>query len=152
LPNELSVEQQKRLVDLLALIYEQVPWRKLHVRNVWDVWNHRVRAAAAAETLGAFVSRLCNWFGIQSLPPEHLELIDAMAPDTRRLLDLVAREHIPICMRAVLKVRGERASRRSQREAFVEDAGPELEVEETAEESVVEENATAVQPSLLEGI
>jgi hypothetical protein len=151
LPNELSAEQQARLVELLALIYRHVPWARVHVRNVWDVWNHRVRAAAAAETLGAFVSRLCNWFGIQSLPPEHLALVDAMAPDTRRLLDLVAREHIPLCMRAVLMVRGERTARRARvTEELKETAAPEPQESQLTDELLVD--STRGQTSLLEDL
>jgi hypothetical protein len=91
------------LVELLAHVYRAVDWRKAAGSKYrWDVWNHRIRAAATRGTLGAFTSRLANYFGLQSLPPETVEIIEALRPYEAEVLDLVYTEHVPIAMAAVV--------------------------------------------------
>jgi hypothetical protein len=100
-PNREHVEPL--LIELLAHIYRAVNWRKAAGNKYrWDVWNHRIRAAATRGTLGAFTSRLANAFGLQSLPPETVELLEALKPYEAEVLDLVYTEHVPIAMAAVL--------------------------------------------------
>lgn len=97
------------LIDLLAYVYSAVDWRRAAgAKFRWDVWNHRVRAAATRATIGAFVSRLSNYFGLQSLPPETVELVEALRPYEAEALDLVYTEHMPLCMAAVERAKGSR--------------------------------------------
>ena len=102
----LTPEVRERWTDLLAHIYCAIRWSKINTRhNAWDIWNHRVRAAATRGSLGEFSSRLANHFGLQSLPEEAVVLVDALEPHTGDLLDLTYREHIPVSMRAVARAK-----------------------------------------------
>jgi hypothetical protein len=118
-------------VELLAEIYRRIKWRRIRVESPHDVWNHRVRAAARMPTLGEFMSKLSNFFGLQSCSVRALELQDALRPYERKLLNLAFREHIPVAMRAALLA----ASRKS-----VSDAQLGLEI-------VTEEAENGEQPS-----
>lgn len=102
-------EIEAQFVELLAEIYRRINWRKIRVKSPHDVWNHRVRAAARMPTLGQFVSKLSNFFGLQSCSVRALQLEAALRPYERELLNLAFREHIPIAMRAALMA----ASRKS---------------------------------------
>jgi hypothetical protein len=106
-------EIEAQFVELLAEIYRRIDWRKIRVRSPHDVWNHRVRAAARRPTLGQFVSKLSNFFGLQSCSDRALQLQDVLRPYERELLNLAFREHIPIAMRAALMA----ANRKSVSEA-----------------------------------
>jgi hypothetical protein len=99
-------EIEAQFVELLAEIYRRINWRKMRVKSPHDVWNHRVRAAARMPTLGEFMSKLCNFFGLQSCSVRALQLEEALRPHERALLNLAFREHIPIAMRAALKAAG----------------------------------------------
>lgn len=102
-------ELERLLVELLAIVYGAVDWRRAAGSKFrWDVWNHRVRAAATRATIGGFVSRLCNHFGLQSLPPEALELVERLRPHEAAALDLVYSEHVPIAMAAVVRAKERR--------------------------------------------
>lgn len=99
-------EIEERFTDLLAHIYCSIRWNKINTRhNAWDIWNHRVRAASTRGTLGEFVSRLCNHFGLQSLPEDAALLVEFLTPHQGALLDLTYREHIPVAMRAVTRAK-----------------------------------------------
>jgi hypothetical protein len=102
------LEAEREFVALLAIVYGRISWRKIKVRNAWDVWNHRLRAAAARGTLDEAISRLCNYFSIQSLPEEAVPLLDRLRPHERQLLDLAYREHVPLAMRAVAEAKQRR--------------------------------------------
>ena len=102
-------EIEAQFVELLAEIYRRINWRKMRVKSPHDVWNHRVRAAARMPTLGQFVSKLSNFFGLQSCSVRALQIQAALRPYERELLNLAFREHIPIAMRAALMA----ASRKS---------------------------------------
>jgi hypothetical protein len=106
-------EIEAQFVELLAEICRRINWRKIRVRSPHDVWNHRVRAAARMPTLGQFVSKLANFFGLQSCSVRALQLQAALRPYERELLNLAFREHIPIAMRAALMA----ANRKSVSEA-----------------------------------
>ena len=83
-----------KLINLLAKIYSIVNWKKMHIKNAYDVFNHRVRAASRRATLYEAVSKLCNYFGLQSIP---IELMN--------VLNKLSREHIAICMMAIIKAK-----------------------------------------------
>jgi hypothetical protein len=100
-PDELEAD----VVALLAQIYAAINWRRVKVKSPWDVWNHRVRHCATRRTLGEFISRLANQFGLQHVPPEALQRLQELQPHEAEALDLIYREHIPIAMRAVLEAR-----------------------------------------------
>lgn len=108
----LTPEVRERWTDLLAHIYCAIRWGKINTRhNAWDIWNHRVRAAATRGSLGEFASRLANHFGLQSLPEEAVVIVDALEPHADDLLDLTYREHIPISMRAVVRAKAWKAAK-----------------------------------------
>jgi len=110
-----SNDKESKLVDFLALVYMRVPWGKMQMgKNVWDVFNHRVRAASRKGTMQAFASKLCNYFGIQSLPPEAVLILDDLIPDQEKVLNLLYMEHIPICMRAVIKAKEIREAKKEK--------------------------------------
>ena len=87
---------------VLAYIYASINWKRIKVKSPHDVWNHRVRAAMSRATVNEAVSRLCNHFGIQSLPPAAIVLLKKVRDYEDEVLDIVAREHITYTMEAVL--------------------------------------------------
>jgi hypothetical protein len=102
----LPIEVEEKLVELLAVIYARVPWGKMKTaKNPHDIFNHRVRAASRRATLYEFVSKLCNYFGLQSLPTEAQTLVDELRPYEEEILNALSREHIPFCVRAILRAK-----------------------------------------------
>ncbi len=102
-------------MELLAIIYNRVPWSKMHTgKNVHDVFNHRVRAASRRATLSEAVSKLCNYFGLQSLPVEAVRLVEELRPVERDVLNKLYTEHIILSMQAILRAREQRAERRDE--------------------------------------
>ena len=99
----LSKEIESKIIELLAIIYTKIPWGKIHTnKNVYDIFNHRVRAAVRRATLYEAISKLANYFGLQSIPTEAVLLIEELRPYEREVLNKVYMEHIPICMRAII--------------------------------------------------
>lgn len=93
-------------IELLAMIYKRIPWIKINTsKNAWDIWNHRVRAAATRANLAQYVSRLSNHFGLQHLPPEAINLVDKLKPFERKILTTIYAEHIPIAMHAAMRAK-----------------------------------------------
>jgi len=114
---EITPEIEGQFVELLAHIYGRVNWGRMNTsKNAWDIWNHRVRAAATRGTLGEFMSRLCNQLGLQSAPPRAIALMEVLRPYQDVLLTLAYREHIYISMRAALLARQFRQERREREE------------------------------------
>jgi hypothetical protein len=102
----LQIEVEEKLVELLAVIYTRVPWGKMKTsKNPHDIFNHRVRAASRRATLYEFVSKLCNYFGLQSLPLEAQSLVDELGPYEDEILNTLSREHIPFCVRAIARAK-----------------------------------------------
>lgn len=98
----LKPEQRDQVSELLAFVYQKAGKHLAKSRhNAHDVFNHRVRFCAGASTLGHFVSRLSNKWGIQSLPARALELVDALEPHETAVLHYLSTEHIPACARAI---------------------------------------------------
>ena len=103
------------LVELLAIIYNRIPWSKMRTRhNAHDIFNHRVRAASRRENLFQFVSKLCNYFGLQSLPEETLPLIEELRQDEEAVLDKLYDEHIPICVMAIARAKELRTQKKGE--------------------------------------
>ena len=102
----LPIEVEEKVVDLLAVIYARVPWGKMKTsKNPHDIFNHRVRAASRRTTLYELVSKLCNYFGLQSLALEAQSLVDELRPYEDEILNTLSREHIPFCVRAILRAK-----------------------------------------------
>lgn len=102
----LRKELEEKVVELLARVYNRIDFRRIRTsKNIHDVFNHRVRAASRRDNIGEFVSKLCNYFGIQSLPQEVLPLITYLEPHSRSVLTMVYVEHIPICLKAIVKAK-----------------------------------------------
>jgi hypothetical protein len=74
-------EKKDKLIELLAHIYNAVPWSKMRGRYSVDVFSHRVVACATRPTLPEAISKLCGFFGLQSIPPEALKLLEALKGD-----------------------------------------------------------------------
>jgi len=98
---ELNKVLKRKTEGLLALIYSEIDWRKNKVNSPWDVFNHRVRAASRKRTIGEFVSKLCNYFGIQSLPLTANKIINALSNHQNEVLNYIYSEHIPITLKAI---------------------------------------------------
>lgn len=92
------------LIEFLAYIYYRVPWGKMKTsKNPHDIFNHRVRAAARRGTVYEFSSKLCNYFGLQSLPQQALPYLENMRARETEILNILSREHIPYCVRAIAR-------------------------------------------------
>ncbi|MEN2997778.1 MAG: hypothetical protein ABDH28_01895 [Brevinematia bacterium] len=102
----LHEELEGKVVELLARVYNRIDFKKIRTsKNIHDVFNHRVRAASRRESLGEFISKLCNYFGIQSLPQEVLPLIAYLEPYSKIVLSALYTEHIPLCLKAIVKAK-----------------------------------------------
>lgn len=101
-----------KIVELLAFVYNSVNWKKLHIgKNVYDVFNHRVRAASRRATLFEAISKLANYFGVQSLPMEAIALLQELRPYERLVLNKMYTEHIPISMMAIMRAKEKRTTK-----------------------------------------
>lgn len=108
----LQPETEATLIDFLAQVYSRIPWAKIRTsKNPHDIFNHRVRAAARRATLYEFTSKLCNYFGLQSLPVEAQTLLDALRPTETQVLNALSSEHIPLCVRAIMKAKELKAAK-----------------------------------------
>jgi hypothetical protein len=100
---QLTKTQIEQLARLLAYIYRTIDWRRIRTsKSRYDIWNHRVRAAAKRPTLTEFASRLCNFFWVQSLPPEAITLIEALQPHERACLNYIDRNHIYLATKSAV--------------------------------------------------
>ena len=106
---------ENAVVELLAIIYNRIPWSKMRTRhNAHDIFNHRVRAASRRENLFQFTSKLCNYFGLQSLPEEALPLIQKLRRDEEKVLDKLYDEHIPLCVMAIVRAKEMRNQKKGE--------------------------------------
>ncbi len=102
----LQSEHEAILVEFLAIIYNRIPWGKIKTsKNPHDIFNHRVRAASRRATLYEFVSKLCNYFGLQTIPIEAQELLEKLRPFEAQVLNALSSEHIPFCVRAIIRAK-----------------------------------------------
>jgi len=99
----LSESEIEQLTRLLAHIYRAIDWRRIRTtKSRYDIWNHRVRAAAKRPTLAEFASRLCNFFGVQSLPLAAIALIETLQPHEHACLNYIDRNHIYIATKSAI--------------------------------------------------
>ncbi|RLJ04213.1 MAG: hypothetical protein DRP08_02255 [Candidatus Aenigmatarchaeota archaeon] len=97
---------EENLILLLAYIYSRISWTKIKTtKNPWDIFNHRVRAASRKRNIQSFISKLCNYFGLQSLPSDTLIFLNTLKPLEEKALNLLFQEHIPICLKAIMKAK-----------------------------------------------
>jgi hypothetical protein len=75
-----------KIIELLANIYNAVDWTKMRGRYPVDVFSHRVVACSTRPTLREAISTLCNFFGLQSMPPEALMLLKELEVDEALVL------------------------------------------------------------------
>lgn len=107
-------EEENSVIELLALIYNAVDWKKMRTsKNPHDIFNHRVRAASRRNTLYEAVSKLANYFGLQSLLPEAIRLIQELRPIEREVLNKLYTEHIPMSMLAIMRAKEIREERKA---------------------------------------
>jgi len=113
---------EKQTVELLAIIYNAIDWGKMRTsKNPHDIFNHRVRAASRRATLYEAVSKLANYFGLQSLPAEALELIQELRPHEREVLNKLYTEHIPMSMLAIMRAKEMRDERKRAKKSKQEE-------------------------------
>ena len=99
-------DEEDLIVEMLAQVYAIIPWHKINTsKNAYDIFNHRVRAASRRATLYEAISKLANYFGLQSLPPDVIRIADLLREDEKRVLNKIYLEHIPICMKAILRAK-----------------------------------------------
>jgi hypothetical protein len=113
----MSPEQESRTIELLAHVYNAINWQKIRTRhNPHDIFNHRVRAASRRATLYEAVSKLANYFGLQSLPAGCVPLIQELRPIEREVLNKLYTEHIPMSMLAIMRAKEMREDKKRIRE------------------------------------
>jgi len=113
-PNRKKVLEDT-LVDLLAVVYSKINWHSMKTsKNPHDIFNHRVRSASRRGTIYAFASKLCNYFGLQTLPGESIGLVEDLRKDEVYVLTRLYSEHIPFCVRAIIKGKEIKSSRKSK--------------------------------------
>ena len=104
-------------IELLTIIYNRIPWFKIRTRhNPHDIFNHRVRAASRKENINQFVSKICNYFGLQSLSSDTIQYITELEKDREKALNLLYDEHIPICVMAIAKAKEIRELRKLRKD------------------------------------
>jgi len=103
---------EDKTVELLAVVYNSINWSKMRTsKNPHDIFNHRVRAASRRATLFEAVSKLANYFGLQSLPTEAIRLTQELRPYERIVLNKMYMEHIPISMMAIMRAKERRKNK-----------------------------------------
>jgi len=103
----MSQSEEEALIEFLAIVYRRVDWRKMHTRvSPHDIFNHRVRAASRRGTIYAFATKLCNYFGLQTLPAESIEPLSVLQRNETEVLNVIYTEHIPFCVRAIMRAKG----------------------------------------------
>lgn len=97
---------EDKTVELLAVVYNSINWSKMRTsKNPHDIFNHRVRAASRRATLFEAISKLANYFGLQSLPAEAINITQELRPYERIVLNKMYMEHIPISMLAIMRAK-----------------------------------------------
>jgi len=105
-------EIEDKTVELLAVVYNSINWSKMRTsKNPHDVFNHRVRAASRRATLFEAISKLANYFGLQSLPTEAIQLTQELRPYERVVLNKMYMEHIPMSMMAIMRAKERRKNK-----------------------------------------
>ncbi len=114
----LPEQEEKKVVDLLALVYNAIDWGRIRTsKNPHDIFNHRVRAASRCSTLYEAVSKLANYFGLQSLPEDAIRLVQELRPIEREVLNKMYTEHIPMSMLAIMRAKEMRKKKQKKQAA-----------------------------------
>lgn len=109
----LATDVENDLIEFLALTYMRVPWGKMRTsKNPHDIFNHRVRAASRRANIYEFASKLCNYFGLQSISSEAQEVLDRLRLDEAQILNVLSSEHIPYCVRGIIRSKDIRQERK----------------------------------------
>lgn len=112
-------EIEDKTVELLAVVYNSINWSKMRTsKNPHDIFNHRVRAASRRATLFEAISKLANYFGLQSLPAEAINITQELRPYERIVLNKMYMEHIPISMLAIMRAKEMRKKNKGQISIF----------------------------------
>jgi len=121
----MSLEEkiEEQLVELLAIIYSTIDWKKMKTsKNPHDIFNHRVRAASRRATLYEAMSKLANYFGLQSVPVEAISIMQDLRPHEREVLNKMYMEHIPISMLAIMRAKEIKEQKKKSRgQMIIED-------------------------------
>ncbi|HOM98117.1 MAG TPA: hypothetical protein PLY41_07425 [Acetomicrobium sp.] len=113
----MSQEDENRIVEMLALVYNAVDWKKMRTsKNPHDIFNHRVRAASRRGTIFEAISKLANYFGLQSLPTGVIRIAQQLRPIEQEVLNKLYAEHIPMSMLAIMRAKEMRDERRKLRD------------------------------------
>lgn len=105
-------EIEDKTVELLAIVYNTINWGKMRTsKNPHDIFNHRVRAASRRATLFEAISKLANYFGLQSLPTEAIRLTQELRSYERVVLNKMYMEHIPMSMMAIMRAKERRKNK-----------------------------------------
>lgn len=113
----MSQEDENRIVEMLALVYNAVDWKKMRTsKNPHDIFNHRVRAASRRGTIFEAISKLANYFGLQSLPTGAIRIAQQLRPIEQEVLNKLYAEHIPMSMLAIMRAKEMRYERRKLRD------------------------------------
>jgi len=134
------MSQEDKTIELLAIIYNAVDWGKMRTnKNPYDIFNHRIRAASRRATLFEAVSKLANYFGLQSLPAvsklanyfglqslpeEAIRIANELREYERETLNRLYTEHVPMSMLAIMRakeIREERKKNKNQIFIFEEE-------------------------------
>ena len=111
------VEEEQKIIKLLAILYNTVNWQKMRTsKNPHDIFNHRVRAASRRATLYEAISKLSNYFGLQSIPTDAMELVNELRPIEREVLNKLYMEHIAMCMRGIMLAKDLREEKKRKKE------------------------------------
>lgn len=120
-----DAEIDDAMTELLAIVYNSINWSKIKTsKNPHDIFNHRVRAASRMMGLRGAISKLCNYFGLQSLPAEAIPLIERLRPYERTVLSRMYTEHIVVSMSAILRakqIKGRLKARDAKKDQEVEE-------------------------------
>jgi len=113
----MSQEDENRIVEMLALVYNAIDWKKMRTsKNPHDIFNHRVRAASRRGTIFEAISKLANYFGLQSLPTGVIRIAQQLRPIEQEVLNKLYAEHIPMSMLAIMRAKEMRNERRKLRD------------------------------------
>jgi len=111
----LSLKEESDVTELLALIYNKINWQRMRGRNPHDVFNHRIRAATSAANINQFASKLCNFFGLQSLPIAAVPIINQLRFNEKRVLNILRLEHVAYAMLSVIRAKELREIKKKQK-------------------------------------
>ena len=88
-----------QIADLLAAVYRKGRWRRMRNSNPHDVFQHRIKYAAAKPSVLEFLDKLCQGLGIQSIKYDP-EKIEALQQRNDEVLHALRRESVYLVTKA----------------------------------------------------